>query len=227
MLPEPGDIVGFLDEEGRGVVISVEKNTVVVRTEFGIDIPYPVQKIVIYKKTAVKKEVTKAVQEKKKVRASPQKKSVARTPKKNPDKKKDTEQEDFDWTDDREIKKVYDPFFKAPVKKEEKPSQKKSVSSLRDTWEIDLHIHELIDDWRSLSNSEIVEIQMKYLMVFLDKAFTARVPRVIIIHGVGKGVLRDEVRYYLDRFTNIQYFDASYSEYGAGATEARVTYGKL
>lgn len=227
MLPEPGDIVGFLDEEGRGTVISVDKNTVVVRTEFGIDIPYPVRKIVIYKKAAVKKEASKPAREKKTEGELPKKKSTTKSAKKNTGKKKDVVQDNFDWTDDRKIKKVYDPFFKAPLKKEEKPSQKKSVSSLRDTWEIDLHIHELIDEWRSLSNAEMVEIQMKYLMAFLDKAFTARVPRVIIIHGVGKGVLRDEVRHYLDRFTHIQYFDASYSEYGTGATEARITYGKL
>jgi dsDNA-specific endonuclease/ATPase MutS2 len=44
------------------------------------------------------------------------------------------------------------------------------------------------------------------------------VKRFVVIHGVGKGRLRDEIRKQLSA-DNIEHYDAPLSKYGFGATE--------
>ena len=48
--------------------------------------------------------------------------------------------------------------------------------------------------------------------------------KLIIIHGVGEGVLKDEVRLFLSKKEGIEYFDADYREYGKGATAVELRY---
>lgn len=90
-------------------------------------------------------------------------------------------------------------------------------------WEIDLHIEELIDSHRGMSNAEILQIQLAEFRAFYSKAIHHRIPKIIIIHGVGEGVLKDEVRLFLSKKEHIEYFDAPYQEYGKGATEVRIS----
>jgi dsDNA-specific endonuclease/ATPase MutS2 len=46
----------------------------------------------------------------------------------------------------------------------------------------------------------------------------------VVIHGVGEGVLRHEIRKVLDIYhPNFEFQDASYEEFGYGATEIRIT----
>ena len=93
-----------------------------------------------------------------------------------------------------------------------------------DFWQIDLHIEKLIDSYRHKSNTDILLIQMTRFKHFLERAFDSKVPKLIIIHGVGEGVLKSEILSVLDGHHNIEYNDASYVEYGQGATEARIRY---
>lgn len=113
------------------------------------------------------------------------------------------------------------------VPEKDKPvSKKNTVSSkqLQKGMEIDLHIHELIDSWKHMTNGEIVQLQLSHFKRKLQTAMKSRLNKVIVIHGKGEGVLRAEVRMLLDGFDNVEYFDASYLEYGAGATEIRIWY---
>ena len=93
-----------------------------------------------------------------------------------------------------------------------------------ETWEIDLHIEELIDSHKGMNNTQILEVQMSRLRSFIFQAAARRVKRLILIHGVGEGILRHEVRTYLDGHDNMTYHDAPYKEYGYGATEVLVRY---
>jgi dsDNA-specific endonuclease/ATPase MutS2 len=45
---------------------------------------------------------------------------------------------------------------------------------------------------------------------------------MVFIHGVGEGVLRQELETLLGRYSNVQFYDADYKSYGIGATEVRI-----
>jgi hypothetical protein len=93
-----------------------------------------------------------------------------------------------------------------------------------DVWEIDLHIEEITESHSGLSNGEIVMKQMRELRTFFQRAKSNHIRKVVIIHGVGLGVLKEEVRSYLDKQSSIDYYDADFREYGKGATAVEIFY---
>jgi DNA-nicking Smr family endonuclease len=57
----------------------------------------------------------------------------------------------------------------------------------------------------------------------LRNAEEKKIPRVVFIHGVGQGVLRQEIRKILnDYYPHCEFMDAPYHTYGYGATEVRI-----
>lgn len=88
--------------------------------------------------------------------------------------------------------------------------------------EIDLHIEELMDDYKRMSNAEIIQAQLRYFQKALDKAINNNYRSLTVIHGVGNGRLKQEVRNILSS-NNIQFHDASYAKYGFGATEILIS----
>ncbi|MFZ5552038.1 MAG: Smr/MutS family protein [Bacteroidota bacterium] len=90
--------------------------------------------------------------------------------------------------------------------------------------EIDLHIHELVDDLRGLSNTDMLRIQVIQFRKKMAEAIEKRVTKLIIIHGVGEGVLKAEIRHALLDYPNVSSGDADYLKYGKGATEVRIRY---
>ena len=90
--------------------------------------------------------------------------------------------------------------------------------------EIDLHIHELLDRYSHLSNHEIVQVQLKHFQNALDKAINERYRKLIVIHGVGKLRLKQEVLNLISSYDNVKAHDASYSKYGFGATEIVISH---
>ena len=88
---------------------------------------------------------------------------------------------------------------------------------------IDLHIENLIDTHNGMSNSEILKIQMTHFKLFLNKSIDKKQRKIVVIHGVGEGILRHEIRKELDIYhPYFEYYDASYDEFGYGATEIRL-----
>ena len=94
----------------------------------------------------------------------------------------------------------------------------------KDFWEIDLHIHELLDSELGLTNSEMMRHQISVLKSFFRNATDKQVRKLIIIHGVGQGVLKSEVRAFLQQQEGIEFYDADYREYGKGATTVELFY---
>ncbi|MEZ7977558.1 MAG: Smr/MutS family protein [Flavobacteriales bacterium] len=85
---------------------------------------------------------------------------------------------------------------------------------------IDLHIHELIEDQSGLQDRTKLDVQLNHFERMMRIAGEQRVKRVIFIHGVGKGVLRNQIRTRLDSYyPDCTVRDANPREYGAGATE--------
>lgn len=88
-----------------------------------------------------------------------------------------------------------------------------------DIREIDLHIHELIDNTAGLSTGEMLELQMSNFRREMERAVKDGVKRIVFIHGVGQGTLKNELRRELSsKFKKFDYQDASFREYGYGAT---------
>ena len=90
--------------------------------------------------------------------------------------------------------------------------------------EIDLHIQELVNHISHLSNYEIVTIQVNHFMRFFKMARKEKYQKLIVIHGLGQGVLRSEIRQILDASDNCTYRDADFKKYGLGATEITLWY---
>lgn len=85
--------------------------------------------------------------------------------------------------------------------------------------EIDLHIEKITEDYEKMSDHQKLDFQLKYFEKILDEAFLIKLQRLIAIHGVGKGSLKDELCKTLNKIEGVHYFDASYTKYGKGATE--------
>lgn len=85
--------------------------------------------------------------------------------------------------------------------------------------EVDLHIGELVESYAGLSNADMLKIQLDYFGKCLDAAASERLTKIIFIHGVGNGVLKNEIQKRLRNTDGVEFYDASYGRYGFGATE--------
>ncbi|MGB5417258.1 Smr/MutS family protein [Algibacter sp.] len=90
------------------------------------------------------------------------------------------------------------------------------------TMEVDLHIHQLVKSSRSMSNHEMLTIQLDTAKHKLEFAIKKRMQKIVFIHGVGEGVLKMELEYLFGRYDNVKYYDANYQKYGLGATEVYI-----
>jgi hypothetical protein len=85
--------------------------------------------------------------------------------------------------------------------------------------EVDLHIHEIVDDESGLTDGEILDIQLRRFEMSLETALHGNVRKIVFIHGVGQGKLKFEIIKVLNtKYPDLKYQDASFKEYGYGAT---------
>ena len=87
------------------------------------------------------------------------------------------------------------------------------------TAEVDLHSKKIIEDESEMTGSQILEVQRRLFVQCLESAIEEKLQKVIFIHGVGNGVLKNEIITILKEYPNTHYFDASMQKYGCGATE--------
>ena len=88
--------------------------------------------------------------------------------------------------------------------------------------EVDLHINQLVKSSRGMTNYEMLNLQLQTAKRQLEFAIHKRVQRIVFIHGVGEGVLRQELETLFRRYDNLTYYDANYQKYGLGATEVYI-----
>lgn len=85
--------------------------------------------------------------------------------------------------------------------------------------EIDLHINELLDTTAGMSNSDMLEYQLKKFNEVMQDNLKNRNKKIVFIHGKGDGVLKkallDELKL---KYKKCFVQDASFKEYGFGAT---------
>lgn len=88
--------------------------------------------------------------------------------------------------------------------------------------EVDLHINQLVKNPKGLGNYEMLNLQLDTAKRQLEFAMSKRIQKVVFIHGVGEGVLKEELRYLFNKYDNVKHYDADYQKYGLGATEVYI-----
>lgn len=85
---------------------------------------------------------------------------------------------------------------------------------------VDLHIDKIIDNAKGLSNFEMLQLQLREFEKWYDIAVINRQPNLIIIHGVGKGKLKEEIHQLLKNRKEVKSFVNQFDHrFGFGATE--------
>lgn len=160
------DKVKVIDDDQKGVVISIHGNQVEILNEFGFEETYSASELILDKSFEV-----------------------------------------------GEVK------IKEALEPERKTFKKKEVLAPK---EVDLHIGELVDYVRNLSNYEMLQIQLQKVRDEIELAKAEKRQKLIFIHGHGKGKLRTEVLKVLQSYKGIEYYDASFRKYRGGATKVRI-----
>ena len=77
----------------------------------------------------------------------------------------------------------------------------------------------MLDDAHGMTNSEILNYQLDKFREVMEKYKSKREQKIVFIHGKGDGVLRKALLEELKRkYGTCRYQDASFQEYGFGAT---------
>ena len=107
------------------------------------------------------------------------------------------------------------------AREERKPHSAKNIVRKKTSTilEVDLHIHELLDNPTGLSNGDMLIYQLDKFREVMDQYADQKGQKIVFIHGKGDGVLRKAIEKELNtRYKRHYYQDASFREYGFGAT---------
>ncbi|MBQ4002642.1 MAG: DUF2027 domain-containing protein [Bacteroidaceae bacterium] len=145
---------------------------------------------------------------------------------------------DPNWTvpvirDDRPVRSAFPDAEKMQEallgkKKADEAPQKPAVPASKpkpkpEIIEVDLHIDELLDTTAGLSSGDMLMAQMNEFRRVMDQNAGRKGCRIVFIHGKGEGVLRKNILQELKhRYKNCTAQDASFREYGFGATLVKV-----
>lgn len=88
---------------------------------------------------------------------------------------------------------------------------------------IDLHANELLETTKGMSAADILNYQLETFRRVVDENKNKKGQKIVFIHGKGEGVLRssiiNELKY---KYKQYSYQDASFQEYGYGATQVTI-----
>ena len=185
-----GDRVKFLNDVGEGVVIELKGFNAVVEDKNGFDIEYPLKDLI-----SVGGIVEEAEMYGNKL---PELSEILAR----------------DISEERQ-NKIQEVF-------EKKYANARSINQKRrgEYMEVDLHFHELVEDFSGLKDRTKLDIQLNHFERMMRIAAEQKIKRIVFIHGVGQGVLRHQIRSRLDMYyPECSFRDANPREYGAGATE--------
>lgn len=104
------------------------------------------------------------------------------------------------------------------------PARRESQQQMRtDLTVVDLHAEALLDTTAGMSAADILNYQMSKFHEALKAHAHQRGHKVVFIHGKGEGVLRQSIIHELKyRYKGYSYQDASFQEYGYGATQVTI-----
>ncbi len=114
-------------------------------------------------------------------------------------------------------KKAADRQAKRPVVKHKREQRKGEII------EVDLHVGELLDTTAGLTPADILNLQIDEFRKVMDANLRNKGQKIVFIHGKGEGVLRNALMKELNhRYKGHRVQDASFREYGFGATQVTI-----
>lgn len=88
---------------------------------------------------------------------------------------------------------------------------------------VDLHANNLLETTAGMSAADILNYQTETIRKTMEAHKSEKGKRIIFIHGKGEGVLRQTLIHELKyRYKTCRYQDASFQEYGYGATQVTI-----
>lgn len=94
---------------------------------------------------------------------------------------------------------------------------------LEDVEVVDLHAEKLLDSTGGMSSADILNYQLDKFREVMKSHRHEKGKKVIFIHGKGEGVLRHAIIHELSyRYRTCTWQDASFQEYGYGATQVTI-----
>lgn len=109
------------------------------------------------------------------------------------------------------------PMVGQVIPKDTVPTQNKKMPLAKNTTlTLDLHASEL--GIEGLAPHLLLKEQMKHCCNFLNQCIDQGQTKILIIHGVGEGVLKESVRNMLKNKPGVRFHDGNYSPRGMGST---------
>lgn len=100
---------------------------------------------------------------------------------------------------------------------------KKKCQKIDGTLVIDLHADELLETTAGMNAADILHYQLDVFKKTMDENKKKKGQKIVFIHGKGEGVLRHALVHELNyRYKSCTYQDASFQEYGYGATQVTI-----
>lgn len=204
-----GDEVSFLAREGHGKIIKISEREFLIEDDLGFEIWMEKSEVIARVDFTIKLPELGKKKLEKQVKISKPKLTIY--------------QESWE-TPNIKIKKAKTPIKESELKfiAEKMHSTPTPAKSIQHIPEIDLHFHQLVENEKKYSDHEKLEIQMDRLRDFIEGMLGKNQPEFVVIHGVGSGKLKVEIRNYINGHQHLHFEDASFKKYGAGATHVFV-----
>lgn len=225
-----GDKVRFLNDVGGGKVAAFRPGGIVlVEDEDGFDVPVRADEIVVIETNSL--NIKKASPPKTEYGAAPispshniSGKEYLRTKAAAPEEDIDENLEARIVRLEMTIRKLEARITRLEDEKSAKEAEKRLARQTRKQdknaiIEVDLHAHEILETTAGMSASDIKDYQLKIFRDTLNAHLHEKGRKIVFIHGKGEGVLRKTITDELKHaFKTCEYQDASFQQYGFGAT---------
>jgi len=88
-------------------------------------------------------------------------------------------------------------------------------------FELDLHLEKIIENLENVNHQEILQLQMNAFYRGIFEAKNLGIDYLIIIHGIGKGILKRKIIEFLEENQAV-FSDADYIKYKGGAIKIKI-----
>ncbi len=112
------------------------------------------------------------------------------------------------------------------VKDETLGREKSSGKEGSDVPRIDLHMEALLDQDSKMSSFDKLNFQLRRFREFVNANTAKRKNRLLVIHGVGEGRLKNEIGMLIAKSDGYSMHDANYTRGGVGASYIEIVLSK-